>query len=50
MAITDYEELSTFAKILYASYKAGRTPLATVQRAVALGKITGDEFAFIVGV
>lgn len=46
----DYESLSTFGKILYASYKAGRTTRATVDRALSLGKITQDEYNFIIGV
>lgn len=46
----DYESLSTFGKILYASYKAGKTALATVQKALNLGKITQEEFNFITGV
>ncbi len=47
MTIVDYEELSTFGKILYASYKAGRTSITTVQQALSLGKITQDEYDFI---
>jgi hypothetical protein len=46
----DYESLSTFGKILYASYKAGKTALATVQKALTMGKITLEEFNFITGV
>lgn len=49
MAITSYEELSTFARILYAAYKAGNTDAAKVELAGTQGKITLAEKTFILG-
>ena len=49
MTISNYNDLSTFGKILYASYKAGKTAESTVTTAKTQGKITQDEYIFITG-
>lgn len=48
MVITLYDELATFAKILYSVYVGNRIPLSTVNIALSKGKITQEEYDFII--
>jgi hypothetical protein len=47
MVITHYSQMSTFARIVYNSYQAGRTTAETVQLLYERGKITLEERDFI---
>ena len=47
MVITHYSQMSTFARIVYNSYQAGRTTVETVQILYERGKITLEERDFI---